>query len=203
MAIWVQRGAIPQPGWNACAPDLRPRRGSCETKESDMKTRRCVQLTSTERVILRRALLECVRRSHSDASEMVRLEKKLRRASDPRITVGIEDGMVYWVTGNPFPIRICDYDIDGVYPKYKDELGRRCVISFAPEDESALSSRYSVLEVIQDFRWPTEAAERRSSPGSTWKSITHTPPDFSTPTPSSTALLTSRIFVTGPMPTAP
>src|SRR5512135_2337863 len=54
-----------------------------------------------------------------------------------------------------------------------------------------------------DFRCPTEALERRSSPGSTWKSITHTPPDLSTPTPSATAPETSAERTTGPMPMAP
>lgn len=77
---------------------------------------------------------------------MALLEKKLRRTPNPKITVGVKGGMVYWVTGNHFPIRICDYDIDGVRPKHKDEMGRRCVISFVPEDNSAKRSCYTALE---------------------------------------------------------
>ena len=39
--------------------------------------------------------------------------RKLARASEtphPDITVGVYGGVVQWITGNPFPVRIVDYD---------------------------------------------------------------------------------------------
>ena len=50
--------------------------------------------------------------------------------------------MVQWTSGNPFPIRVCDYDVEGAYPKYVDERGRRCVISFEPPDPTGKLGRY-------------------------------------------------------------
>src|SRR6185503_10221889 len=51
---------------------------------------------------------------------------------------------------------------------------------------------------------PAEEEEAmRSSDGSTWKSITQTPPCFRMPTPFSIAARTSEDLVIGPMPTAP
>ena len=109
-----------------------------------MTQRTYVWITARERALLRQALAMSIRSKHPDASEMLQLERKVRRASKPKVSVGIEGGMVQWVSGNPFPIRICDYDIDGVYPDFADEKMRPCVISFEPEDPLAKSNRYRV-----------------------------------------------------------
>lgn len=105
-----------------------------------------VCITPREQALLRQALARASKSKRKDAPEMMKLSRKLLRRSVPKITVGVKGGMVYWMTGNSFPIRICDYDIDGVYPEYKDELGRPCVISFAPEDKSPKRSRFTVCD---------------------------------------------------------
>lgn len=104
----------------------------------------CINLSESDRELLREAIAACVRSRHPRAAEMEALTPRLHRASNPKITVGVKNGMVYWVTGNPFPIRICDYDINGVVPQYNDELGRPCAISFALEDGARKRNRYTV-----------------------------------------------------------
>jgi hypothetical protein len=42
---------------------------------------------------------------------------------------------VQWTSGNPFPIRIVDYDGDKNDLPGVDENGRRCRIWFEPADE--------------------------------------------------------------------
>ena len=103
-------------------------------------------LTKAERMLLEEALAEVVALKRPNSGEMSRLLTRIRRTEGPKITVAVEGGMVQWASGNPFPIRICDYDTDGVHPKNKDELGRPCVISFVPEDEFANRSRYTAHE---------------------------------------------------------
>ena len=83
--------------------------------------------------MLRRALASCV-----DAGEIVgatALVAKLERSEQsPAITIGVHGGLVQWVMGNPFPIRICDYDGERADLPDIDERNQRCTISFAPAD---------------------------------------------------------------------
>ena len=58
--------------------------------------------------------------------------KIIHRASHPEITVGVHGGQVQWTLGNPFPIRICDYDGDPEELPDVDERGERCRIWFEP-----------------------------------------------------------------------
>lgn len=46
----------------------------------------------------------------------------------PEITVGVHGGQVQWTLGNPFPIRVCDYDGDREELPDFDERGQRCRI---------------------------------------------------------------------------
>ncbi len=101
-------------------------------------------LTRAERSLLEDALLEAVALRHPASVDMIKLTRRIRRSANPKITVAVEDGMVQRISGNPFPVRICDYDINGIDPECTDEFGRPCVISFAPEDESRKASRYTV-----------------------------------------------------------
>jgi hypothetical protein len=100
-----------------------------------------IALSREEREILQEALAAYRNRS-AMCNEVAALAKKLRRSSYPKITIGVKGGLVEWTSGNPFPIRICDYDFEGSYPKYVDERGNRCVISFEPSDDSDKFSRY-------------------------------------------------------------
>ncbi len=52
----------------------------------------------------------------------------------PNITVGVRGGQVEWSRGNPFPIRVCDYDVDGDELPDVDERGQRCRMWFDPAD---------------------------------------------------------------------
>jgi hypothetical protein len=64
------------------------------------------------------------------------LEKKLSASAiHPGITVGVYGGQVQWVMGNPFPIRICDYDGEKLDLPDSDENGEPCRIWFEPPDQ--------------------------------------------------------------------
>jgi len=53
----------------------------------------------------------------------------------PEITVGVHGGQVQWTLGNPFPIRVCDYDGDRADLPDIDERGQRCRIWFESADD--------------------------------------------------------------------
>lgn len=53
----------------------------------------------------------------------------------PAITVGVHGDQVQWVIGNPFPIRICDYDGEDDELSGLDERGQRCRMWWEPTDE--------------------------------------------------------------------
>lgn len=52
----------------------------------------------------------------------------------PDITIGVRAGQVQWTAGNPFPIRICDYDGEWGNLPDVDERGRPCAIWLEPAD---------------------------------------------------------------------
>ena len=73
-------------------------------------------LTAVERDELTRAIV-LLAQSKPDIHELLptlpTVAGKLASATEgPAITVGVHGGLVQWVIGNPFPIRICDYDGD-------------------------------------------------------------------------------------------
>ena len=87
-----------------------------------------IDLTARERTLVLEALaaLRCStprNRRNIDALTV----KLVHSAPHPQITVGIHGGQVQWALGNPFPIRICDYDgtSDEDLPDI-DERGQRC-----------------------------------------------------------------------------
>jgi hypothetical protein len=61
--------------------------------------------------------------------------KIVHAARHPHITVGVHGGQVQWTLGNPFPIRVCDYDgtSDDDLPDV-DERGQRCRMWWEPVD---------------------------------------------------------------------
>jgi len=95
-----------------------------------------IGLTEGERTLLLKALATLRRTSTSDANEIDALTIKLvHSAPHPKITVGVHGGQVQWTLGNPFPIRVCDYDgaSDEDLPDI-DERGQRCRMWLEPAD---------------------------------------------------------------------
>lgn len=74
--------------------------------------------------------------SSSGSAEIRNLWAKISNQSQrfPRITVGVYGGRVQWVMGNPFPIRVCDYDGNEADLPRVDERGQRCRIWFELPD---------------------------------------------------------------------
>src|SRR5580704_5147161 len=74
-------------------------------------------------------------------AEIDALIAKLAHASPhPNITIGVQGGLVQWTRGNPFPIRICDYDVEGDELVDCDERGQGCRIWMEPADASLESA---------------------------------------------------------------
>jgi hypothetical protein len=102
-----------------------------------------IGLNKQERAILLNALAELRRSTGNVAAAIDKLTAKLvHSAPHPEITICIHGGQVQWTLGNPFPIRVCDYDAssDEALPDI-DERGQRCRISWESADHTkALSS---------------------------------------------------------------
>jgi hypothetical protein len=94
-----------------------------------------LSLTARERVVLQQALAAYSGAQVADVAGAESLMTKLQTEERyPAITIGVYGGLVQWVMGNPFPIRICDYDGErGDLPDI-DERNQRCTIGFAPAD---------------------------------------------------------------------
>jgi hypothetical protein len=92
---------------------------------------RWLQLTAHEHSLVLDALASMLNADHANKAEVANLALKLAQAEPhPKITVGVHGGMVQWTLGNPFPIRICDYD--GCDLPDLDERGQPCEIWFEP-----------------------------------------------------------------------
>lgn len=96
-----------------------------------------IGLTDNERTLLLKAVA-MIRRSKAESiSQIDALTVKLvHSAPHPEITVGVYGGQVQWTLGNPFPIRVCDYDApsDEDLPDI-DERGQRCRMWWEPADD--------------------------------------------------------------------
>lgn len=95
-------------------------------------------LTFSERSLLREALAHYSGSERAESDEIEAMLQKLDRAKpQPRVTVRVDGGFVEEIAGNPFPVRLYDYDVDGVDEPEFDEEGRACVISeFEPKSAS-------------------------------------------------------------------
>lgn len=90
-----------------------------------------------ERRLLRQALSAYWRDEAADRDVVNALVKKIANAPPhPDITIGVYGGVVQWVMGNPFPIRICDYDGDDDELPDMDERGQPCTMGFEEADPS-------------------------------------------------------------------
>jgi hypothetical protein len=93
-----------------------------------------IGLNSRERKILRDALAALRPSYEKKTKEIDALMAKLVYSPPhPQITVGVHGGQVQWTLGNPFPIRVCDYDGDREELPDIDERGQRCRIWFEPK----------------------------------------------------------------------
>jgi hypothetical protein len=101
-----------------------------------MTERIWIGLTRQERRTLLRALDALRPAQGKRAKEIDALAAKLSYGPPhPQITVGVHGGQVQWTLGNPFPIRICDYDGDRKDLPDIDERGQRCRIWWEPRSE--------------------------------------------------------------------
>jgi hypothetical protein len=96
-------------------------------------------LNLREKTLLLDALSSSRASSQAGPDEIDALVLKLARAKYfPQITVGVQGGQVQWALGNPFPIRVCDYDIDGDECPDVDERGQPCRISSFESPDSGI-----------------------------------------------------------------
>ncbi len=96
-----------------------------------------LQLTAREHEIILDALRSTLEAGPAKSAEVENLALKLAEAQlHPDVTVGVHGGVVQWVVGNPFPIRICDYD--GCDLPDVDERGQPCSIWFEPANADRL-----------------------------------------------------------------
>jgi hypothetical protein len=98
-----------------------------------MKGTRWLGINKRERALLLDSLAS-LRLSNTNRSQDIDLltAKLVHSKPHPEITVGVHGGQVQWTLGNPFPVRICDYDGDREDLPDVDERGERCRIWFEP-----------------------------------------------------------------------
>ncbi len=88
-----------------------------------------VGLTKRECMLLLDGLAALRRSDAIKTKQIDALTAKLFHSpGHPQITVGVHGGQVQWTLGNPFPIRVCDYDGDREDLPDIDERGQRCRI---------------------------------------------------------------------------
>lgn len=98
-------------------------------------------INECEKTMLLEALASYLAGGNADQDEIDALAIKLGNADAyPRITVGVHGGQVQWAEGNPFPIRICDYDGMPEDLPAVDERGQRCRMWFEPADSERKTS---------------------------------------------------------------
>ena len=97
-----------------------------------------IGLNVQERTLLLDALATLRRSNPNEARDIDALTIKLvHSAPHPEITIGVHGSQVQWALGNPFPIRVCDYDgpSDEDLPDI-DERGQRCRMWWEPADRN-------------------------------------------------------------------
>jgi hypothetical protein len=95
-------------------------------------------LSASERSLLLEALSHYLGCGRAEEDEINAMRRKIEGAKpQPWVTVRVVGGLVEEVAGNPFPVRLYDYDIDGADELGFDADGRACVISeFEPQRPS-------------------------------------------------------------------
>jgi hypothetical protein len=102
-----------------------------------MTNQNWIGLSRHERTLLLDALKDFRRANNRKAREIDALMVKLNYSPPhPEITIGVHGGQVQWTLGNPFPVRVCDYDGDREELPDVDERGQRCRIWFEPRSDN-------------------------------------------------------------------
>ena len=92
-------------------------------------------LSADERNLLRQALSAYARGEAANLADVNALADKIASAQPyPDITIGVYGGQVQWTAGNPFPLRVVDYDGEKDDLPDADENGEPCRIWFEPSD---------------------------------------------------------------------
>lgn len=105
-----------------------------------------ISLSAREREILTKALDAYIGGEAAKPNAAAALIRKIARAKPhPEITVGVYGGQVQWSLGNPFPIRVVDYDGDANELPNRDEQGHPCRIWFEPPDKTNYRNSGEVL----------------------------------------------------------
>jgi hypothetical protein len=111
-----------------------------KNREVEMPKQNWIGLSRRERTILLDALKAARGANGGKARDIDALMVKLTYSPPhPEITVGVHGGQVQWTLGNPFPIRVCDYDGDREELLDIDERGQRCRICFEPRSDESLT----------------------------------------------------------------
>jgi hypothetical protein len=93
-------------------------------------------LTANERSLLRQALSVYARGEAANLANVNALAGKIVSARPyPDITIGVYGGQVQWTAGNPFPLRVVDYDGEKDDLPDADENGEPCRMWFEPSDD--------------------------------------------------------------------
>ncbi|HEY1710021.1 MAG TPA: hypothetical protein VGG10_17250 [Rhizomicrobium sp.] len=94
-----------------------------------------LSLNTSERNLLRQALSAFSRAEGADRETINAMTRKIASATPyPDITIGVYGGQVQWTSGNPFPVRIVEYDGDKDDLPNADAEGHPCRIWFEPPD---------------------------------------------------------------------
>jgi len=106
-----------------------------------MNAKAWIELSARERRLLFDALSELRLTRPGQNRAIDRVSAKLMHAKPyPQITVGVHGGQVQWTLGNPFPIRVCDYDAESDLDLPDvDERGQRCRTWWEPARRNAAS----------------------------------------------------------------
>ena len=103
-------------------------------------------LTAAERDELTRALVLLAQAKpdiHKLLPTLPSVISKIACATEgPAITIGVHGGLVQWALGNPFPIRICDYDGEDEELPCIDERDQRCSMWWEPADENWANEKW-------------------------------------------------------------
>lgn len=94
-------------------------------------------VTKRERALLLKALHALPENRRISAL----ISKLIDCSEAPAVTIGVRGGQVEWVKGNPFPVRVLDYDNDRCDAPDMDDCGRPCWSSIEPTDRRRGSSR--------------------------------------------------------------
>ena len=111
-----------------------------------------VTLTREEQLRLLTVLRDAAAFPEADSALHHAIEKLADAGTGPKVTIGVHGGMVQWIIGNPFPIRICDYDGSRNDYTHIDEREQGCIAWYEPVDTDWPHSKWSERPANQTRR---------------------------------------------------